>query len=61
MTNEYTAEVAVVGAGVFGAWAAYKLRQAGAEVLLVDAMDQGIVVQVQAASRASCDSVTGRM
>jgi len=30
-------DVAVVGAGVFGAWTAYKLRQAGASVLLLDA------------------------
>jgi monomeric sarcosine oxidase len=29
--------VAVVGAGVFGAWSAYKLRQQGASVLLLDA------------------------
>ncbi|MEP6718480.1 MAG: FAD-dependent oxidoreductase [bacterium] len=37
MTKDYTADVAVVGAGVFGAWTAYQLRQAGAEVLLLDA------------------------
>ncbi len=30
-------DVAVVGAGVFGAWTAYQLRRAGAEVLLIDA------------------------
>jgi sarcosine oxidase len=30
-------DVAVVGAGVFGAWTAYKLRQDGASVLLLDA------------------------
>ena len=34
-------DVAVVGAGVFGAWTAYKLRQAGASVLLVDAYGPG--------------------
>ena len=30
-------DVAVVGAGVFGAWTAYQLRRAGAEGLLIDA------------------------
>src|SRR6476659_8329033 len=30
-------DVAVVGAGVFGAWTAYQLNQAGASVLLLDA------------------------
>jgi monomeric sarcosine oxidase len=34
-------DVAVVGAGVFGAWTAYKLRQAGASVLLLDAYGPG--------------------
>ena len=29
-------DVAVVGAGVFGAWSAYHLRRAGARVLLID-------------------------
>ncbi|MGI8836688.1 MAG: FAD-dependent oxidoreductase, partial [Pyrinomonadaceae bacterium] len=37
MTKDYTADVAVVGAGVFGAWTAYQLRRAGADVLLIDA------------------------
>jgi len=32
-----TRDVAVVGAGVFGAWTAWHLRRAGASVLLVDA------------------------
>ena len=36
-----TYDVAVVGAGVFGAWTAYWLRCAGAEVLLVDAYGPG--------------------
>lgn len=36
-----TYDVAVIGAGVFGAWAAYSLRRAGAEVLLVDAYGPG--------------------
>jgi sarcosine oxidase len=30
-------DVAVIGAGVFGAWTAYQLRRSGAEVALVDA------------------------
>lgn len=37
MTKHYAADVAVIGAGVFGAWTAYQLRRAGADVLLVDA------------------------
>ncbi|HEY7785051.1 MAG TPA: FAD-dependent oxidoreductase, partial [Pyrinomonadaceae bacterium] len=34
-------DVAVVGAGVFGAWSAYKLRLAGAKVVLLDAYGAG--------------------
>ena len=34
-------DVAVIGAGVFGAWTAYKLRQDGASVLLLDAYGPG--------------------
>ena len=34
-------DVAVVGAGVFGAWSAYKLRKQGASVLLLDAYGPG--------------------
>jgi monomeric sarcosine oxidase len=34
-------DVAVIGAGVFGAWTAYKLRQHGASVLLLDAYGPG--------------------
>jgi monomeric sarcosine oxidase len=34
-------DVAVIGAGVFGAWTAYKLRQQGASVLLLDAYGPG--------------------
>jgi glycine/D-amino acid oxidase-like deaminating enzyme len=30
-------DIAVVGAGVFGAWSAYQLSRAGASVLLLDA------------------------
>ncbi|HEV2306802.1 MAG TPA: FAD-dependent oxidoreductase, partial [Candidatus Acidoferrales bacterium] len=37
MRNGPTYEVAVIGAGVFGAWIAYTLAQRGARVLLVDA------------------------
>src|SRR6185436_17050452 len=37
MTKDYTTDIAVVGAGVFGAWTAYQLRRAGAGVVLVDA------------------------
>ena len=34
-------DIAVVGAGVFGAWSAFQLRQAGASVLVVDAYGPG--------------------
>lgn len=34
-------DIAVIGAGVFGAWSAYQLRQAGASVLLLDAYAPG--------------------
>ena len=34
-------DVVVVGAGVFGAWTAFKLRQEGASVLLLDAYGPG--------------------
>lgn len=36
-----TYDVAVIGAGVFGAWTAYSLRRAGAKVVLVDAYGPG--------------------
>ena len=36
-----TYDVAVVGAGVFGAWTAYTLRLTGASVLLIDAYGPG--------------------
>jgi monomeric sarcosine oxidase len=39
MVNNY--EVAVVGAGVFGAWTAYQLRRQGHKVLLLDAYGPG--------------------
>ena len=35
--TKHSFDVAVVGAGVFGAWIAYQLRRSGAEVLLIDA------------------------
>jgi glycine/D-amino acid oxidase-like deaminating enzyme len=41
VTTNKTFDVAVVGAGVFGAWTAYLLKRAGAEVLLVDAHGPG--------------------
>ena len=34
-------DVVVIGAGVFGAWSAYKLKQGGASVLLLDAYGPG--------------------
>ncbi len=36
-----TNDVAVIGAGVFGAWTAYQLRQAGKRVVLIDAYGAG--------------------
>ncbi len=39
VVNNY--EVAVVGAGVFGAWTAYELRRRGHKVLLLDAYGPG--------------------
>src|SRR6185369_2535779 len=36
-----TYDVAVIGAGVFGAWTAYQLRLAGMSVLLIDAYGPG--------------------
>ena len=41
MTTQKTFDVAVVGAGVFGAWTAYQLKRMGAEVVLVDAYGPG--------------------
>src|SRR6266550_1238180 len=41
MTAEFKVDIAVVGSGVFGAWTAYQLRRAGAEVLLIDAYGPG--------------------
>ena len=41
MTKNKTFDVAVVGAGVFGAWTAYLLQRRGAEVLLLDANGPG--------------------
>jgi len=41
VTPNKTFDVAVVGAGVFGAWSAYQLSRAGADVALVDAYGPG--------------------
>ncbi len=41
MQTQKIFDVAVVGAGVFGAWTAYQLQQAGARVILVDAYGPG--------------------
>jgi sarcosine oxidase len=41
MTQDYKTEIAVVGAGVFGAWISHQLRRAGCDVLLVDAYGPG--------------------
>jgi monomeric sarcosine oxidase len=35
--SDGTYDVAVIGAGVFGAWIAYRLRQSGKRVILIDA------------------------
>ncbi len=39
--NDRTYDVAVVGAGVFGAWTAYQLERTGKRVLLLDAYGPG--------------------
>jgi len=36
-----TCDVAVIGAGVFGAWIAYQLRRSGKRVILIDAHGPG--------------------
>jgi sarcosine oxidase len=41
MTINHTFDVAVIGAGVFGAWSAHHLARAGATVLLIDAYGPG--------------------
>ncbi|HKW88543.1 MAG TPA: FAD-dependent oxidoreductase [Candidatus Acidoferrales bacterium] len=41
MSQKQTYDIAVVGAGVFGAWTAYQLARAGAKTLLVDAYGAG--------------------
>src|SRR5688572_27033086 len=41
MGAPHTCDVAVVGAGVFGAWTAYQLRQAGKSVTLIDGYGSG--------------------
>jgi sarcosine oxidase len=39
--EEGTYDVAVVGAGVFGAWTAYQIQRSGKRVVLIDAHDPG--------------------
>ena len=39
--DDSTYDVAVVGAGVFGAWTAYQLRRSGQRVVLIDAYGAG--------------------
>ena len=41
MGGPQTCDVVVVGAGVFGAWTAYQLRQAGKSVTLIDGYGAG--------------------
>jgi monomeric sarcosine oxidase len=41
MPVKHSFDVAVVGAGVFGSWTAYQLRQAGKRVALIDAYGPG--------------------
>lgn len=41
MSTDQTYDVAVIGAGVFGAWTAYQLSRAGKAVVLVDAYGPG--------------------
>jgi sarcosine oxidase len=41
MQSASSYDVAVIGAGVFGAWTAYQLNRAGASVLLLDAYGPG--------------------
>jgi len=41
VVSESTYDVAVVGAGVFGAWTAYQLRRTGKRVVLIDAHGPG--------------------
>ena len=41
MPAKHSFDVAVVGAGVFGAWTAYRLQQSGKRVALIDAYGAG--------------------
>jgi monomeric sarcosine oxidase len=41
MATAKNCDVAVIGAGVFGAWTAYQLQQSGARVILLDAYGPG--------------------
>jgi sarcosine oxidase len=40
-SRQSTCDVAIVGAGVFGAWIAYQLRRSGKRVILIDAHGPG--------------------
>src|SRR5207244_7387838 len=40
-SRQSTCDVAVIGAGVFGAWIAYQLRRSGKRVILIDAHGPG--------------------
>ena len=41
MVDDSTYDVAVIGAGVFGAWTAYQLERSGKRVILIDAYGSG--------------------
>ncbi|MCA1572968.1 MAG: FAD-dependent oxidoreductase, partial [Acidobacteria bacterium] len=41
MTTRPVYDVAIVGAGVFGAWTAYLIRRTGASVILIDQYGAG--------------------
>ena len=41
MTTQNSFDVAVIGAGVFGSWIAYRLRREGASVVLIDSFGPG--------------------
>src|SRR2546430_3604218 len=41
VSSQRICDVAVIGAGVFGAWIAYQLRRSGKRVILIDAHGPG--------------------
>jgi len=51
MKNE-TCDVAVIGAGVFGAWTAYELQRSGKRVILMTVTAPGTAAPVPGANRA---------